>query len=109
MYNLVKYKKINTLDDINTKGRLMIQNSIKSFHQGYNVRLIIDIVTKCEPFSNPRYPDYIRVCCRSFDVGLHIPMSELTVRVLKLSRVGSSSTEMHLYVCLWVLTKLDKH
>lgn len=82
MYNLVKYKEIETLYDITDEGQFMIINFVKSFCQRYHIGPKIDIISRCKPFSNPKYPNYIKLCQGYFDVELHLPMSKLTVHIL---------------------------
>lgn len=82
MYNLVKYKEIEKLDDTTHKGRFMTRIFVKFFHQGYHIGPKIDIIKKCKPFFEPRYPYYIRIYQGYFDDGIRLPLSELTVHIL---------------------------
>lgn len=109
MYNFMKYKEIEALNDISHERQLMARNIVKSFHQWYNIKPKIDIITKCEPFSNPWYPNCISICQGYFDIGLCLSMRKLFKFILNYLELALYQLTYNSYVCFWVLTKLDKH
>lgn len=91
------------------ESQTYVNNSVKSFHQRYHLGPKIDIISRCEPFSNPHYLDCIRVCQGYLDVDLCLPMSALIVWILNYLELAPHKLSCNSYICLRMLTELNKH
>lgn len=108
MYNLEKFPDIRTLDDVSDEGQLIMRKSVRSSTRDIYIGKMINIITRCEAFSNQKFPGCIRLCHGYFDAGLCLPMSELIIRILNYLQLAPHQPSYNLLVCLRSPSKLDK-
>lgn len=110
MYSLEKHQSgVTSISDLDNTNQIVLCNSLRSLCQRYHFGPGIDIISRYKAFENPHLVGYIRICCWHFDVELWLPLTAFTILMLNYLQVTPYQLTLNSYICLRVLSDLDKH